>query len=174
MADDNEELLDPAEIAALMKSAIGVLPSPGANRQIDDGSCQSWPERSEIPGFAGVDLEAALSNRLAEARPFELPSFDLESGEADGPDQTTPCDADVELQIELGRAYLPSDEGDALREGAVIPLDKLAGDPVDILVEGRLIARGEVLVLNDKLCVRIAEIIGSSFGMETRAEMAHA
>ena len=40
-----------------------------------------------------------------------------------------------------------------------VELDKLAGDPVDIVVEGRVVARGEVLVLNDKFCVRIAEIL---------------
>ena len=46
-----------------------------------------------------------------------------------------------------------------MKEGVVVPLDKLAGDPVDILVNGRIIARGEVLVLNDNFCVRVAEII---------------
>ncbi len=174
MADDNDERLDPAEIAALMNSAIGVLPPSGDDVRIDDGDRQARSERPEMPSFAGLDLEAALSNRLAEARPFELPSFDLECRESAGADQAAAGDVDVELQIELGRAFLPSDEGDTLREGAVVPLDKLAGDPVDILVDGRLIARGEVLVLNDKLCVRVAEIIGSSFVMETRPEMVHA
>ena len=46
-----------------------------------------------------------------------------------------------------------------LRKGSVVPLDKLAGDPVDVYVNGRLIARGEVLVLNDNFCVRVAELI---------------
>ena len=46
-----------------------------------------------------------------------------------------------------------------LKSGSVVPLDKLAGDPVDILVNGRLVARGEVLVLNDNFCVRVAEIV---------------
>jgi flagellar motor switch protein FliN/FliY len=41
----------------------------------------------------------------------------------------------------------------------VVTLDKLAGDPVDIIVNGRLIARGEVLVLNDNFCVRVAELV---------------
>ncbi|MBS0267193.1 MAG: FliM/FliN family flagellar motor switch protein, partial [Planctomycetes bacterium] len=49
-------------------------------------------------------------------------------------------------------------ERSELREGAVLPLNKLAADPVDIVVNGRLVARGEVLVLNDKFCVRIAEL----------------
>jgi flagellar motor switch protein FliN/FliY len=46
-----------------------------------------------------------------------------------------------------------------LRRGSVVSLDKLAGDPVDVYVNGRLIARGEVLVLNDNFCVRVAELI---------------
>ena len=46
-----------------------------------------------------------------------------------------------------------------LEQGAVVALDKLAGDPVDVYANGRLIARGEVLVLNDNFCVRVAELI---------------
>ena len=46
-----------------------------------------------------------------------------------------------------------------LKNGAVVTLDKLAGDPVDIFVNGRLIARGEVLVMNDNFCVRVAELV---------------
>jgi flagellar motor switch protein FliN/FliY len=46
-----------------------------------------------------------------------------------------------------------------LGEGAVVELDKLAGDPVDVYVNDRLVARGEVLVLNDNFCVRISDIL---------------
>jgi flagellar motor switch protein FliN/FliY len=46
-----------------------------------------------------------------------------------------------------------------LSEGAVVELDKLAGDPVDIFVNNRHVARGEVLVLNDSFCVRVSEIL---------------
>jgi flagellar motor switch protein FliN/FliY len=46
-----------------------------------------------------------------------------------------------------------------LGEGSVVELDKLAGDPVDVYVNDRAVARGEVLVLNDNFCVRISEIL---------------
>ena len=46
-----------------------------------------------------------------------------------------------------------------LKQGSVVPLNKLAGDPADIYVNGRLVARGEVLVLNDNFCIRVAELI---------------
>jgi flagellar motor switch protein FliN/FliY len=68
-------------------------------------------------------------------------------------------DVQLDLKIELGRTQMHLDEVLRLKQGAVVTLDKLAGDPVDIYANGRLIARGEVLVLNDNFCVRVAELI---------------
>jgi len=68
-------------------------------------------------------------------------------------------DVELDLKIELGRTHMYLEDVLKLRKGAVVPLDKIAGDPVDIYVNGRLIARGEVLVLNDNFCVRVAELI---------------
>lgn len=70
-------------------------------------------------------------------------------------------DVELDLKIELGRTHMYLEDVLKLRRGSVVPLDKLAGDPVDIYVNGRLIARGEVLVLNDNFCVRVAELIQS-------------
>jgi flagellar motor switch protein FliN/FliY len=47
-----------------------------------------------------------------------------------------------------------------LQPGMVVPLDALVGDPVDVIVNGRLIARGEVVVVDDNFCVRVVELIG--------------
>ena len=68
-------------------------------------------------------------------------------------------DVQLDLKIELGRTHMHLEEVLRLKQGAVVALDKLAGDPVDIYANGRLIARGEVLVLNDNFCVRVAELI---------------
>jgi flagellar motor switch protein FliN/FliY len=68
-------------------------------------------------------------------------------------------DVELDVKIELGRTHMYLEEVLKLRRGSVVALDKLAGDPVDIYVNGRLIARGEVLVLNDNFCVRVAELI---------------
>jgi flagellar motor switch protein FliN/FliY len=68
-------------------------------------------------------------------------------------------DVELDLKIELGRTQMYLEDVLKLRKGSVVPLDKLAGDPVDIYVNGRLIARGEVLVLNDNFCVRVAELV---------------
>lgn len=71
-------------------------------------------------------------------------------------------DVELDLKIELGRTVLTLEDILKLRKGSVVCLDKLAGDPVDILANGRLIARGEVLVLNDNFCVRVAHLVSGT------------
>ena len=68
-------------------------------------------------------------------------------------------DVELDLSVELGRTELYIEDVLKLGSGSVIQLDKAAGDPVDIYVNQRLVARGEVLVLNDNFCVRINEIV---------------
>ncbi|MCA9270164.1 MAG: flagellar motor switch protein FliN, partial [Planctomycetales bacterium] len=98
---------------------------------------------------------------MPAAKPFQLRDF---TGTPPSKDRTTLeliRDVELDLKIELGRTHMPLEDVLRLRKGSVVPLDKLAGDPVDIYVNGRLIARGEVLVLNDNFCVRVAELITS-------------
>jgi len=68
-------------------------------------------------------------------------------------------DVELNLKIELGRTHMYLEDVLKLRKGSVVTLDKLAGDPVDVFVNGRLVARGEVLVLNDNFCIRVTELI---------------
>ena len=68
-------------------------------------------------------------------------------------------DVELSVTVELGRTRMLVEDVLKLRSGSVIELDKLAGDPVDVCVNGRLVARGEVLVLNDNFCIRISEIV---------------
>ncbi|MEM7626416.1 MAG: flagellar motor switch protein FliN [Planctomycetota bacterium] len=68
-------------------------------------------------------------------------------------------DVDLDVSIELGRTEMLVEDVLRLQSGSVVELDKLAGDPVDVYVNGRLVARGEVLVLNDNFCIRVSEIV---------------
>lgn len=68
-------------------------------------------------------------------------------------------DVDLDLRIELGRTQMFLEDVLKLKRGSVVALDKLAGDPVDVFVNGRMVARGEVLVLNDNFCVRVTELV---------------
>ena len=72
------------------------------------------------------------------------------------------ADVNLNVKIELGRTRMLVEDVLRLGEGSVVELDKLAGDPVDIYVNDRPVARGEVLVLNDNFCVRINEIVAGA------------
>lgn len=71
-------------------------------------------------------------------------------------------DVPLEITVELGRTRMTIQELIALSPGSVIELDKLAGEPLDIVVNGRLIARGEAVVVNDKFGIRITDIASRS------------
>ncbi len=64
-----------------------------------------------------------------------------------------------DLWIELGRTKLPAHEAQQLGQGQVVSLDTLVDQPVDVAIGGRLVARGEVLVLDGCFCVRITELV---------------
>jgi len=90
---------------------------------------------------------------------FDLPSFQESVREATGSSIELLRDVDLNVKIELGRSRMLVEDVLKLAEGSVVELDKLAGDPVDVFVNERLVARGEVLVLNDNFCVRVNEIV---------------
>ena len=113
---------------------------------------------------ATASLEQATGDEVspsASPQPFTL--GDLSPGPSQ--DDRQPIDllgeVEMDLRIELGRTQMRLEEVLQLRGGSVVALDKLAGDPVDVFVNGRLIARGEVLVMNDNFCIRVTELVGA-------------
>lgn len=69
-------------------------------------------------------------------------------------------DVDMEVTVQLGAVRMPIRELLALQSGSVIELDRAAGAAVDVLVNGQLLARGDVVVIDEELGVRITEILG--------------
>lgn len=69
-------------------------------------------------------------------------------------------DLPLDVTVELGSATLQLGEALALAPGSIIELNRLPGEPLDMHVNGRLVARGEVVVVNDSLGLRITEVIG--------------
>ena len=92
-------------------------------------------------------------------RSFDLEDFCGTQANADSATLELMRDVQLDLSIELGRTHMHLEDVLRLKKGAVVPLDKLAGDPAEIYVNGRLVARGEVLVLNDNFCVRVTELV---------------
>ncbi len=92
---------------------------------------------------------------------LNLPDF-TPGGEGNGQGRAALAllrDVNLHVKVELGRTRMYVEDVLRLNEDSVIELDKLAGDPVDIYVNDRPVARGEVLVVNDSFCVRVSEII---------------
>jgi flagellar motor switch protein FliN/FliY len=142
------ELSDPAVGAPDAAASDG-----GEGRGGDD--VQFLLDQAE-EALSSVDQPSESGRHL---QPFQLSDF---TGSAPSEEKATldlMRDVELDVQIELGRTHMYLDEVLRLRRGCVVALDKLAGDPVDIFVNGRLIARGEVLVLNDNFCVRVAKLI---------------
>lgn len=68
-------------------------------------------------------------------------------------------DLPINLTVELGKTHIPIKNLMQLNPGSVVELDSLAGEPLDIMVNGFLIAQGEVVVVNDKFGIRLTDII---------------
>jgi flagellar motor switch protein FliN/FliY len=71
-------------------------------------------------------------------------------------------DIPLEVTVELGRATLPLRDLLALAAGSVVELEKLAGEPLDVLVNGKLVARGEAVMANDRFGVRLVDVVSPS------------
>ena len=76
-------------------------------------------------------------------------------------------DIPLKVSVELGRAQVVIKDLLQLGQGSVLELDKLAGEPLEVLVNGKLVARGEVVVVNEKFGVRLTDIISPLERIET-------
>ncbi len=123
----------------------------------------SKPVEAWTPPTAGGGSSAAAAPALP-TRSFDLPGFGATAGASVPTTAGLDLLNDVELnvKIELGRSRMMVEDVLKLGEGSVVELDKLAGDPVDVYVNDKLVARGEVLVLNDNFCVRVNEIVAGA------------
>ncbi len=99
------------------------------------------------------------------ADPFVDPSADASGSRPPSRGIEMLHGVDMEVTVELGRARLTVRDLLALTPGNVLELDRAAGSPADLLVNGRLIARGEVVVVDEDFGLRITEILGESAGV---------
>lgn len=90
--------------------------------------------------------------------------FSAGSSSADAPvnDINMVLDIPVQLSVELGRTKVPIKHILQLGQGSVVELDAMAGEPMDVLVNGYLIAQGEVVVVNDKFGIRLTDVVTPS------------
>jgi flagellar motor switch protein FliN/FliY len=82
-------------------------------------------------------------------------------------------DVPVELAVEIGRTRMTIGQTLELRPGSVVSLNRLAGEPVDLLINGKPIARGEVVVIDEEFGLRVTDVVSASRGtIEDEAEAA--
>ncbi|MDX9910864.1 MAG: flagellar motor switch protein FliN [Phycisphaerales bacterium] len=159
--DGNDELNASASAAlaaareaiAMAKSAGGAPPAP-----VDDMT----------------DADDAEGGEFSSVPAYVPPVLAEDTGGAGGESIDLLSDVALDVMIELGRTRMLIEDVLRLGDGAVVELDKVAGDPVDIYVNERRVARGEVLVLNDNFCVRISEILDNSLEAAARSERSRA
>ena len=130
----------------------------------DGGSAEEAAEEAMEQAQEAVDTIRAETNGDGAADgAMPLPDFGAD-GPAEGHDSAALAllrDVNLHVKVELGRTLMYVEDVLRLNENSIIELDKLAGDPVDVYVNDRHVARGEVLVVNDNFCVRVSEIIQS-------------
>jgi flagellar motor switch protein FliN/FliY len=111
---------------------------------------------------SGGGMGSALTDVAEQVAPASFTNFSAGAPAGAGNDINMILDIPVQLTVELGRTRIPIKHILQLAQGSVVELDALAGEPMDVLVNGYLIAQGEVVVVNDKFGIRLTDIVTPS------------
>ena len=136
------------------------------NTSEDDGATDdAW-------GEALAEQKQATQANEQKSEPDDNPVFqpaefqDLEAGSVDKGNENTNLDMildiPVTISLEIGRAKISIRNLMQLNQGSVVELDRLAGEPLDVLVNGTLIAHGEVVMVNEKFGIRLTDVISAA------------
>lgn len=140
---------------------------PGLN---DEELAAQWGEalsqqEGESDWSAALDEQKKQENIYGRAKPVKLEELRNEGGQAAGqadlanPDLDVILDIPVTISMEVGSTPITIRNLLQLSQGSVIELDRLAGEPLDVLVNGTLIAHGEVVVVNEKFGIRMTDVV---------------
>jgi len=147
------------------KSAAKPDAAEDLNQQAAIATAEADPWAEALAEQQAADAPAAEAKPAAAPRNAGADVFQPLSANADGVnarDLEMIMDIPVKLSVELGRTRLTIKQLLELAQGSVVELDGLPGEPMDILINGYLIAQGEVVVVEDKFGIRITEIITPS------------
>ncbi|ANP65358.1 MULTISPECIES: flagellar motor switch protein FliN [Vibrio] len=111
----------------------------------------------EDPSAHSVDVDEVLAAPLEELKDTSSPISEDERRKLD-----TIMDIPVTISMEVGRSQISIRNLLQLNQGSVVELDRLAGESLDVLVNGTLIAHGEVVVVNDKFGIRLTDVISQT------------
>lgn len=128
----------------------------------DEPRRQRQALKEEMEAADKLGLQDADSAGLNGPNPREGVGARLRDRSPAGPDLTMVMDIPVRLTLEVGGSDMPIRDLLQLHQGAIVELDRQAGEPLDVLVNGTLIARGEVVVIEDKLGIRLTEVVSQA------------
>jgi flagellar motor switch protein FliN/FliY len=155
MADDDkkdeQELSEDEKLAAEWESAM-----EESGDADGDGREDEWAAAMAEAGETGD--EAKDNVRAAPMEEFPEGS-NVSQGTGAAPDLDVILDIPVSISMEVGNTQIPIRNLLQLNQGSVIELDRLAGEPLDVLVNGTLIAHGEVVMVNEKFGIRLTDVI---------------
>ncbi|MGF6669595.1 MULTISPECIES: flagellar motor switch protein FliN [Pseudomonas] len=140
------------------------------NAQDDQALADEWAaaleetgdgSQADIDALLAADAGTASSNRLPMEEFGSVPKNN-DPVTLDGPNLDVILDIPVSISMEVGSTDINIRNLLQLNQGSVIELDRLAGEPLDVLVNGTLIAHGEVVVVNEKFGIRLTDVISPS------------
>jgi flagellar motor switch protein FliN len=124
-------------------------------------------DAAELPVPVDHD-ELAASVELVELEPHAelVPGLGAGPLPGAGHDLTAVLDVPVELAVEIGRTRMTIRDTLSIAPGSLIALDRIAGEPVDLLVNGRRIARGEVVAIDEEFGLRVTEVVSPELRLD--------
>ena len=132
---------------------------PQVEQSEEDRMAAEWAAAlSEGKPAAATEVAIATES----VAPAAFANFSPNSVPAAGNDINMILDIPVQLTVELGRTRIPIKHILQLAQGSVVELEAMAGEPMDVLVNGYLIAQGEVVVVNEKFGIRLTDIVTPS------------
>lgn len=137
---------------------------PTEDKPAEDDGLADWAEALMEQKSADTPAEGPAPGGVLSEDASRSFSSSSGGGGGDAPfsDINRVLDIPVLLSVELGRTKVPIKHILQLGQGSVVELDALAGEPMDVLVNGYLIAQGEVVVVNDKFGIRLTDVVTPS------------
>ncbi len=139
------------------------MAEPEVGMSEEDKMAAEWAAAlAESKPGAGNEVASEVSAPAESVAPAAFTNFASTGTANAGNDINMILDIPVQLTVELGRTRIPIKHILQLAQGSVVELETLAGEPMDVLVNGYLIAQGEVVVVNDKFGIRLTDIVTPS------------
>lgn len=135
------------------------------NNVDQDAMADEWgaamAEQAQSESGADDDWGAAMAEQAqaSAGQPVELDELSDTAQPLDNPSLDVILDIPVKLTLEVGRTDIAIRNLLQLNQGSVVELDRVAGEPLDVMVNGTLVAHGEVVVVNDRYGIRLTDVI---------------